>query len=461
MTRLESIIVLVITYIDLVTAVASVCNPLSATASCQPNTALATGISETFETESRDFSNYTTSGRIEYGSEGVSFTLNKRWDNPALMSNFYIMFGKVEVVLKAASGTGIVSSFYLQSDALDEIDFEWLGGDRKQFQTNFFSKGDVTTYARGAFHPVNDSQAFHTYAIDWRMDQTIWYLDGKVVRTLSNTTYDGYPQTPMRIYMGIWAGGDPSNQPGTIQWAGGLTDYSKVPFVSSVKKVLVTDYSTGEKYVYTDKTGTWNSIKSEKGVIYGRFDEASAEFDFLLSEGDDEEHDEEHDNGNDNGDDSGDDSGDDNGDCDDDENDNEAQDTLSESSGVEGTLKGAHDGQCTRRSGRPSHPGSPRTFGPPRPAYVFPNSNGGIAGSNYDGESDYDGGSSSGNNSRNTTGDGSTFRNTSSSQPTSASNQNFNNSGSTPMSGLSNIISARAVTIEIYLLSLGIILLLP
>lgn len=47
---------------------------------------------------------------------------------PTLNSNDYIFFGNIEVVMKAATGQGIVSSFVLESDDLDEVDWEWLGG---------------------------------------------------------------------------------------------------------------------------------------------------------------------------------------------------------------------------------------------------------------------------------------------------------------------------------------------
>ena len=39
-----------------------------------------------------------------------------------------------------------------------------------------------------------------------------------------------YPQTPVNVRIGIWAGGDPANDPGTIEWSGGETDYSAGPF---------------------------------------------------------------------------------------------------------------------------------------------------------------------------------------------------------------------------------------
>ena len=128
------------------------------------------------------------------------------------------MFGHVEFQVKPAPGVGIVSSAVLQSDALDEIDWEWVGGDSNQVQSNYFSKGQTTTYNRGAFHPDPNNQAsFRTYAIDWTADQIAWQIDGRTVRTLTPEDAQGqYPQTPMQVKMGAWSGGDSSNQPGTI-----------------------------------------------------------------------------------------------------------------------------------------------------------------------------------------------------------------------------------------------------
>lgn len=128
------------------------------------------------------------------------------------------MFGHVELELKAAPGKGIVSSAFLQSDARDEIDWEWLGGDNGQVQTNYFRKGDDSSHDRGAFHanPGNHDD-FHKYGIDWTSDKMEWLIDGKSVRSVSKDSANGqFPQTPMHLRLGIWAGGDPTNPPGTI-----------------------------------------------------------------------------------------------------------------------------------------------------------------------------------------------------------------------------------------------------
>lgn len=61
---------------------------------------------------------------IKYGSsDGAHFRVEKSKDSPTIVSNFYIMWGKFEVTMKAAPGAGIVSSIVLQSDDLDEIDW--------------------------------------------------------------------------------------------------------------------------------------------------------------------------------------------------------------------------------------------------------------------------------------------------------------------------------------------------
>jgi len=72
----------------------------------------------------------------------------------------------------------------------------------------------------------------------------------------------------MQVKFGAWSGGDAANDPGTIEWARGPTDYTKGPFSMKVRSVMVQDYSTGTQYVYGDQTGTWKSIKSVGGVIY-------------------------------------------------------------------------------------------------------------------------------------------------------------------------------------------------
>jgi hypothetical protein len=73
----------------------------------------------------------------------------------------------------------------------------------------------------------------------------------------------------MRLKLGIWAGGDPTNGAGTIQWSGGPTDYSAAPFTMTVKSVSITNYSPGSSYSYSDHSGNWQSIVVNGGSGIG------------------------------------------------------------------------------------------------------------------------------------------------------------------------------------------------
>ncbi|EGW35408.1 uncharacterized protein SPAPADRAFT_58626 [Spathaspora passalidarum NRRL Y-27907] len=270
----------------LVAFVNAACDPLQGT--CPADAALGSSFREDFQSgPGPHFVQLDKQGSVDYGDNGVSLTINNRFDNPTLESNFYIMFGKVEVVLQAALGKGIVSSFYLQSDDLDEIDIELFGGDAYEFQSNYFIKGNTATWDRGGYHPTSSSplENFHTYTIDWSEDSLSWILDGNTVRTIDTSNPQGYPQSPMKIYAGVWAGGDPDNQPGTIEWAGGITDYSQAPFSMHIKSIIVTDYSSGDKYTYSDTSGSWQSIKAENGEVNGRYQQAQADFQSLQNGG--------------------------------------------------------------------------------------------------------------------------------------------------------------------------------
>ncbi|KAL6711721.1 transglycosylase [Coniothyrium glycines] len=245
------------------------CNPILRT-DCPPDSALGRTVNIDLTSASDSF---TPQGNPTYGSDGVSFTVAKSGDSPQLTSKWYIMFGKVDIVVQAAPGAGIVSSFVLQSDTLDEIDWEWLGADPDQVQTNYFGSknfGSTTTYNRGAFHrDLNSQGGFKKYTITWTPDQIVWQIEGETVRTLEPANANNqYPQTPMQVKFGAWSGGDPANAPGTIEWAQGPTDYTKGPFTMKVRSIMVQDYSTGTQYVYGDQSGTAGSIQAVGGSIY-------------------------------------------------------------------------------------------------------------------------------------------------------------------------------------------------
>lgn len=74
-----------------------------------------------------------------------------------------------------------------------------------------------------------------------------------------------YPQTPSRVSLGIWAGGDLDDK-GTREWAGGIPDYS-TPKSVWVKDIKIINYTPASGYNYTDTSGDFSSIKILNGTL--------------------------------------------------------------------------------------------------------------------------------------------------------------------------------------------------
>ncbi|CAG8895198.1 unnamed protein product [Penicillium egyptiacum] len=240
------------------------CNPMEK--SCPPNKGTTESNLHFDFTQASALDQWKISGgKVPTGSNGAEFTINKEGDAPTLVSNFYFFYGELSIEMKTSHGQGIVSSAFLQSDDKDEIDWEALGTKPDTIMTNYFGKGDTTTYDRESWVPVSAPQeSFHTYTIQWTKETINWLIDGKIVRTVNYKDAQGgarYPQTPMNIRVGIWAGGAPTNAQGTIDWAGGPTDYSKGPYSMYIKSINVKNANPAESYTWSDKSGSSDSIK--------------------------------------------------------------------------------------------------------------------------------------------------------------------------------------------------------
>ncbi|KAL0937105.1 glycosyl hydrolase family 16 [Colletotrichum truncatum] len=250
-----------------VAQVSTKCNPMNTT--CPADPAFGMDYNFNFNATPSTDAWETTVRPVKYTAEnGAEFTISKQGESPTIRTKFYFFFGRTEIHLRAATGKGIVSSMMWLSDTLDEVDWEFLGV-KNDALSNFFGKG-VEDFKNGAEHAVSGSihSDFHNYTTVWTKDKLEWWVDGALVRTLlpaQANNGQSYPQTPMRLSLGIWAGGDPRMAPGTREWAGGDTDYAAGPYTMYVKSAQVTDYSSGKEYSFGDKSGSWESIKITEG----------------------------------------------------------------------------------------------------------------------------------------------------------------------------------------------------
>ncbi|TLS26866.1 hypothetical protein PpBr36_04799 [Pyricularia pennisetigena] len=254
------------------------CNPTT-TKNCPPMPGLNTGYYEIdFSNDAKDASKYWTTSagaQVTRDSRGMALQYLKRFDAPQLVSTWYMWYGRVDVQLQVAKGQGVVTSIVLMSDTLDEIDWEWSGNNfgygpsKGRVQTNYFGKGVTGTYDRGTTVDVENPQATaYTYTLVWRPDSIEWRIDGRMVRTFyakDAETKPGsshqFPQTPAKLQIGIWAGGDPSNPAGVIEWAGGVTDANGGPYVAYINKITVQNQYAAAAYNWTDQSGSHGSVR--------------------------------------------------------------------------------------------------------------------------------------------------------------------------------------------------------
>lgn len=90
-----------------------------------------------------------TAGALNYVPGGAEFTITKKDEaGPTIQSEAFLHFGYVEVKMTAAKGQGIISSIVLQSQDLDEVDWEWIGGQEGKVQMNYVSPPTRTSHVR-------------------------------------------------------------------------------------------------------------------------------------------------------------------------------------------------------------------------------------------------------------------------------------------------------------------------
>ena len=205
---------------------------------------------------------------INFTPNGAEFPYAKRKNAPNMWTDFYMLGGRYDVVMKIAPGQGIISSAVLWSDVQDEIDWEFSGNQHgeKPFpppdgmwtvETNVFTRGKMwdgaATYQKDAHKPTEE---FHTYSVDWDENHINWYVDNKLVRgILAKDTPQGFvfPTSPMKLQIGLWGGGDPDNSYWTKIWAGGDIDFTGMPYTAYVKSVNITNKYPACQYKFKDQ----------------------------------------------------------------------------------------------------------------------------------------------------------------------------------------------------------------
>ncbi|PNP78059.1 hypothetical protein FNYG_08522 [Fusarium nygamai] len=211
----------------------------------------------------------------------VLLTMPKDSVGTLLSSTVYMWYGNVKARFKTSRGAGVITAFILFSDVKDEIDYEFVGTELGDAQTNYYFQG-ITNYENSENITLSDTFAnFHDYEIRWTPDKIEWWVDGKLGRTLQKSdTWNAtsknfdFPQTPSRVQLSLWPGGKEGNAEGTVAWAGGPIDWDAPDiqksgyYFATFSDVEIECYNaksgpgtnSGTSYWYKDAAGTNDTV---------------------------------------------------------------------------------------------------------------------------------------------------------------------------------------------------------
>lgn len=172
-------------------------------------------------------------GYIDKFDDSLLLAMPNQSSGTVLSSTHYVWYGKISAHLKTSHLQGVITAFILFSNAQDEIDYEFIGSELDLVESNYYYQA-VLNYTNVKNTTVSNTyENFHTYEIDWTPEELTWSIDGNAFRTLKKAdTYNEstesyhYPQTPSRVQISLWPGGDSKNKIGTVAWAGGAIDWN-------------------------------------------------------------------------------------------------------------------------------------------------------------------------------------------------------------------------------------------
>ena len=143
---------------------------------------------------------------------------NKRFRGGSIQRKHLWGYGRYEVVMKAAKGSGAVSAFFTYtgpyfSTPHDEIDFEFLGRDTSKVWVNMYT-GGKSYFGRTIELGFDAAEDAALYAFEWRPDSVMWYAGSKLIHKVTSNEAP-IPRHGSKIIANLWVA-----NPKMKAWAG-------------------------------------------------------------------------------------------------------------------------------------------------------------------------------------------------------------------------------------------------
>lgn len=205
----------------------------------------------------------------------------KAYKGAEIYSNDSVLYGRFEIRMQVAKGSGILSTFFTYKNGSEvgntfweEIDIEVFGkNNATEWQSNIILGSSRPTLHVEQVHSLTQSlgDAYHTYVLEWTPDYVAWFLDGVEVRRITGTSTVTSLTNAQSLRFNLWSSE-------SAEWVGPWDD-SILPVYQFINYI---DY---QAYNATTKTfeGGWrddfNSFDSSRwGKANWSFDTNRVDF---------------------------------------------------------------------------------------------------------------------------------------------------------------------------------------
>lgn len=215
------------------------------------------------------------------------FVLNavaqKNYKGAEIYSSQSYKYGKMEMRMRMAKGSGILSTFFtykngseLSGAFWEEIDIEVFGkNNATTMQSNIISN-NPKKYSEGLHNPgFSMADDYHTYVLEWTPAYVAWYIDGVLLRkTVGGQSAELTSAQSLRF--NLWSSD-------VVSWVGTF-DTQALPAYQFVNWIKYSTYTPGNGDNGTDFTASWtddfNSFNTSRwGKANWTFDGNRVDFD--------------------------------------------------------------------------------------------------------------------------------------------------------------------------------------
>lgn len=158
---------------------------------------------------------------------GAHTATAKPYKGAEIYSKQTYKYGRYEMRMKIAKGSGVVSSFFTYKPGSEvgntfweEIDIEIFGkNNATQWQSNVIMGSNRPTSKTEGLHtmPYSLGDGYHTYVLEWTPNYIAWYVDGTQVRRMNGGQFVNSMTNPQGIRFNIWAAN-------VVEWVGSWND---------------------------------------------------------------------------------------------------------------------------------------------------------------------------------------------------------------------------------------------